>query len=345
MLMSIMRARMPSALSSSSSSSIAPRSPEAAHHRGPLSPPTSSLPSQRSRRRSSSSAAIEIDAIAPCEGIAAWTRARSTARRALSSSEVAPATYAAAISPTLCPITAPGSTPNERQVSARETVTAQSAGWTRSIRCHDSWSASARSTSRSCQSTCGASAAAQASIRSRNTSEVSISSSPMPAHCDPCPGKTKTGRSELPALPEIRLTAGAPCARASRPADSSSRLAARTAALCSWAGERAASERARSASPRPGEEPIHRDSRFASSRRAPSLGADSTRGTAVATPARALRELAQRQGRAQVGSVVITPPPPRSLVACPPVAADRANRASTSTSRPSRASKPGEQRA
>ena len=55
-------------------------------------------------------------------------RLRSATTRAPSSSESAPATHAAAISPWECPTTAAGRTPNDRHTSASDTITAHNTG-------------------------------------------------------------------------------------------------------------------------------------------------------------------------------------------------------------------------
>ena len=62
------------------------------------------------------------------------SRLRSATTRAASSSDSAPATYAAAISPCEWPITASGCTPTERHNSASDTIIAHSTGCTTSTR-------------------------------------------------------------------------------------------------------------------------------------------------------------------------------------------------------------------
>ncbi len=77
-------------------------------------------------------------------------RARTATTLAASSSESAPATAAAAISPWEWPTTASGRTPSSCQFAARDTITAQVTGWMTSTRSN---SAPERSTSVSDQST------------------------------------------------------------------------------------------------------------------------------------------------------------------------------------------------
>ncbi len=123
------------------------------------------------------------------ESSSATARLRRATTRAASSSDNAPATHAAAISPWECPTTAEGATPWARHSSASDTIIAHSAGWTTSTR---SSAAASSSTSSRFQSAHGDRAAAHSRIRWANTGDVVMSSRPMPAHCAPWPGKTNT---------------------------------------------------------------------------------------------------------------------------------------------------------
>jgi len=73
-------------------------------------------------------------AIAPPSGSAPIRRARSQISRAPSSSDITPATVAAATSPTEWPITTAGVTPQWRHSPASDTASANSAGWVYSVR-------------------------------------------------------------------------------------------------------------------------------------------------------------------------------------------------------------------
>ena len=75
-------------------------------------------------------------------------------------------------------------------------MTANRAGWTTSTRPGSAAASAPRSTSVSDQSTCGARARSHSAMRAANTGEGSSSSTPMPIHCEPWPGKTndRTGR-------------------------------------------------------------------------------------------------------------------------------------------------------
>ncbi len=150
-------------------------------------------------------------------------RERNATTRAPSSSDRPPATTAAAISPCECPTTAAGRTPRERQTSASDTITVHNAGCTTSTRSSDAAPSTPRRTSGSDQSTNGANARAHAAIRDANTGEVSSSSTAIPAHCEPWPGKTNTTPPvPSPAAPSTTRAEGSPAASASRPASRSS---------------------------------------------------------------------------------------------------------------------------
>ncbi len=136
-----------------------------------------------------------------------------------------PAAVAAAISPWEWPMTASGSRPVERHTSARETMTANSAGWTTSMRVRAS---SSPSTSRSDQPAYCWSRASHSSMRAANTSFVRHRPRAMPVQCAPWPEKTQTTRPPSAAVPVTARADGLPSASAARPSRSSSRSAART---------------------------------------------------------------------------------------------------------------------
>ncbi len=104
-------ARTPSASHTATSSSSASLSPETTVARGPLTVATESLPSQRtsSSRVFADGSATDTMPPRPDSAPRAWLRRATT--RAASSSESAPATHAAAISPCELPTTAAGVTP------------------------------------------------------------------------------------------------------------------------------------------------------------------------------------------------------------------------------------------
>ena len=94
------------------------------------------------------------------------------------------------------------------QSSARETITAKSAGWTTSIRSSQAPSRSRR-TSFSEKSTWGARAASQRSIDSAKVAESSSRPAAIRAHWEPWPGKTKA--SLEPGRPGLWRRLGARC--------------------------------------------------------------------------------------------------------------------------------------
>ncbi len=167
---------------------------------------------------------------------------RSATTRAASSSESAPDTQAAAISPWEWPTTASGSTPCARHRAASDTITENSTGWTTSTRSRPGAPGAPRRTSVNDQSVYGARASAHFSTEARKTSEVSSSSSAMPSHCEPWPGKTKTVRAGRRTRPRTRPGAGRPCARASSPVRNSCLGPATSTARCSIRSRVAASE-------------------------------------------------------------------------------------------------------
>ena len=82
----------------------------------------------RGDRRFNAIAAANTATIAPPAGSACIRRPRAAIRRTASSSVRMSATHAAAISPTLWPITAAGLTPQDRHISASPYSSANSAG-------------------------------------------------------------------------------------------------------------------------------------------------------------------------------------------------------------------------
>ncbi len=238
------------------SASTASRSPETTVEVGPLTAATPSRDGSgvaaiaaSTSATGSGTAAIAPRPVRPSPAIA---RERRATTAAASSSESAPATWAAAISPWEWPITASGRTPAASQSAARDTMTANRAGWTTSTRSRPGAPGRPRSTASSDQSTCGASAFSASSIFAANTVAVSSSPRAMASHWAPWPGKTST----VPAPPAgtarpcTRPGSWPPPARASRPASSSDRSVPVTAARYSKAVRVTASARPRSAGAR-----------------------------------------------------------------------------------------------
>ncbi len=145
----------------------------------------SMAPSQRVMSSRTSSAGRATETIPPVPASFTIARLRNATTFAASSSDSAPDTAAAAISPCEWPITASGSIPTERHSAARDTITAHSAGCTTSTRSKPGAPSTPRRTSSSDQSVNGASARSHSTSRAANTGEESKSSRAMPCHCEP----------------------------------------------------------------------------------------------------------------------------------------------------------------
>ncbi len=234
----------PSASSRARSSSRASRSPHTTTERGPLTAPSWRRPCQSVRCSSARSAGRATDIMPPRPASSSRTiRPRWATTRAPSSRVRAPATQAAAISPWEWPTTAAGSTPAARQASASDTFTAHSAGCTVSSEVRGGAPGAPRSTSSRFHSTWGSRALAHAPRRAAKAGECSRSSTPMPGHWEPWPGKTNTARESPRASPVTREACVFPAASASSPARRPARSVYTTTARC-W---RAARPRAREA--------------------------------------------------------------------------------------------------
>ncbi len=186
------RARTPRAARSASSSSAAVRSPATRAQRGLLVPAMWSRGPHRSSRGSTSARVATTDSSSPCPVCSAWARLHTAATRAASGRVRAPATWAAATSPRLWPTTAEGSTPQERHRAARETITEKRAGWTTSAVFRAGAPGTPRRTSINFHPVNSSRTLAHSYICSRKTAEESTSSSAIPGHCEPWPGKTNT---------------------------------------------------------------------------------------------------------------------------------------------------------
>src|SRR5690606_1992305 len=124
----------------------------------------------------------------PTRGQAPHQPTPAATRRSASSTSSTPATHAATYPPTLWPSTSEGSTPQLRHSSASDHASANRAGCVYSVRSSNPPPpppGSGYSTSRSGTSSSPSSTAAQRSSALRNTGELSYSSRPIPAYCDP----------------------------------------------------------------------------------------------------------------------------------------------------------------
>ena len=216
----------------------------------------------------------------PAPEIATSARLRSATTRAASLSDSAPATCAAAISPCECPRTTVGCTPCARHSAASETKTANEHGCTTSIRSSAGAPGAPRRTSSSSQSTNGRSASAQACICSANSFEVSHSSTAIPFHCEPWPGKTNATPPSSRARPSTTWSAGSCAATASRPASSAPGSLPTTTARCASRARPIASEKPTSSGRSSGRAATCARSRDACSRSASGVFAERIHGTA-----------------------------------------------------------------
>ncbi len=170
------------AVSPAWTSSTASTSPEITEVPGPLTPASEMRPAYGVISACASSGGKPTTAIAPGPAVSI-RRLRSATTCAAPSRVSTPAAYAAATSPTLCPITAAGSTPQERQSAVSATCTAHKAGWPTSI----GRVAASRSvrTSSSDQGTQRRSAVSHSSIAARKTGSSPMRSRAMPVHWPP----------------------------------------------------------------------------------------------------------------------------------------------------------------
>ncbi|CAM5640306.1 hypothetical protein SCANM63S_07944 [Streptomyces canarius] len=115
----------------------------------PFTAATANRSFQGRMRSAAASAPSATQAIPPRpDSCAAMAWPRSATTRSASSSDRAPATQAAAISPCECPTTTSGRTPTDSHTAASPTITAKLAGCTTSTRRSSSGSASPRRTSK-----------------------------------------------------------------------------------------------------------------------------------------------------------------------------------------------------
>ncbi len=126
-----------------------------------------------------SDSATATAAIAPRVVTAPMRAPRSTTSRVASSSVKMPATCAAAISPTECPMTTSGVTPHEANRRASATSNAKMAGWAYSV---SSMRGSPLTTTSRTGSGSNASTSRQAASNSGNAAASAV---PMPGRCEP----------------------------------------------------------------------------------------------------------------------------------------------------------------
>ncbi len=206
---------------------------------------------------------------------------RSATTLAASSSDSAPATQAAAISPCEWPTTAVGRIPWDCHTRAKDTMIAHNAGWTTSTWSKVAASSSPRTTDNRSHSTNGESAAAHSAIAAANTGQDPNRSRPIPGHCEPWPGNTSTTpESGAPAAtPRTTLAASRPSASARSPSTNSARFEPSTTARCSRAARVVANDHPASTTEISGDERTNSAKRSAWARNAPSDRPDSTHGT------------------------------------------------------------------
>ena len=169
--------------------------PESVNERGPLNAAMLTVRSCRAIRVRASSALIPTASMVPPEGAhSSMKRPRRTMTFAACSKLRMPATQAAAISPTLWPMTAAGCTPQDFHSAASPICTAKIAGCEISVRSICEPPSGRDSSSMSENFAHGCIAASHASIISLNTGSCRMRSRPIPHHCVPCPLITNATR-------------------------------------------------------------------------------------------------------------------------------------------------------
>ncbi len=131
--------------------------------------------------------------IRPVPAVSPSRRARRTMTLTASGRLSAPAVWAAATSPRLCPTMAPGTTPRSRSHLASATCTEKIAGCTISVCASRDDSVGRRISSSSDHEASAAINSAHSSRVSRTSGSEPYRSAAMPAHWPPWPEKTNTG--------------------------------------------------------------------------------------------------------------------------------------------------------
>ncbi len=220
----------PSARSCSATALTASWAPEITTDAGPL---MAAMLTWAPSRGSTSSSVACTAIIAPPSGSACMSRPRAATSTAAFSSDKTPATWAADNSPTECPITKSGRTPQDSSSRYNATSTANSAGWANSV-VLSRFSSWPQMTSRSGRNRWRSSSPTTVLNASAKTGYPACSPMPIPSSWEPWPGKTNTVLPAAPATP--RITEAPPNsspANSSSPASNPSRSAPSTTARCS----------------------------------------------------------------------------------------------------------------
>ncbi|CAM5625226.1 hypothetical protein SGRI78S_02940 [Streptomyces griseus subsp. griseus] len=169
--------------------------PERTWSPGPLYAATVSAPSDSATAAATASSPPRTAIMAPGSVNASMRRPRSAANDTASRRVSTPLTQAAVSSPTLCPATASGSTPQARNWRESATPEATRSGCACSVasRAAASTSGSSAQSSRERPPTGPRRADASSNV-SRNTRAVRYSARSCPGNREPCPGYRKTTR-------------------------------------------------------------------------------------------------------------------------------------------------------
>ncbi|RPK83668.1 hypothetical protein EES47_24770 [Streptomyces sp. ADI98-12] len=230
------RVRRPRAATRAAMSSTGPSAPETTTEAGPLTAATETCPACPARSGATSSSVASRETMAPPSGRASMRRPRAVTRAQASARVNTPATWAAAISPTECPVRWSGVTPQDSTSRNRATSRANRAGCAypvRSRRAASSLPSSARSRGRSGRSS-PASRWSRISSRARaKTGKRAYSSRPMPGRWAPWPEKSTASLVRARTWWVVRPGASSPAASAVRRVTAVSRPSVVKAARCS----------------------------------------------------------------------------------------------------------------
>ncbi len=225
---------------------------------GPFTAARDTSSSCPSSSGSTSDSPAATASIAPPGGRACIDRARIVTRAQASRRDRTPATWAAVISPSECPATTSGRTPQDSTSRYSATPTANSAGWAHPVRSSSSAS-SPHITSSSGLSSHRSSSGTTSSSALANTGNRSCRSRPIPSRWEPWPVNTTPTRP--------------------RPATPSTTASPTMATRCSKCDRVDASDHPTSTRSSPGRSPAQDRSRSAWSRAAAADRPDSTHGT------------------------------------------------------------------
>ncbi len=160
-------------------------SPDSTTDPGSFTAATARTASCPAMTRAASSGGIATQAIFPRPVAFCMIRLRHATSLTAVSSDSAPATCAAATSPTLCPRTPSGVMPHEPRSAVRPIWIAKRAGCTTSVSPSRERSSGARSSSSNDQETCRRRSSSHSSSLARNTGSSARSRWPIPTHWDP----------------------------------------------------------------------------------------------------------------------------------------------------------------